>query len=106
MSTIKTVNELPAVPAATQGLSPRDELDAAPKVRIIIHETGNKTERKRVYVGVNGVGYDIKRGEEVRVPSPVMLALKDAVQSVYAYDDDLGALMKRDAMAYPFTVVG
>lgn len=104
MSVTKTVNELPVIPLAVQ-VNPKDALDAAPKVRIRIHKTGDKNEQKQVYVGVNGVGYLIKRGEDVDVPEPVMRVLEDAVQTVYDYDDDQGMLVKRDALAYPFTRV-
>lgn len=104
MSLSKAVNESPVILPAAQ-VNPRDALDAAPKVKIRIHKTGDKNEQKQVYVGVNGVGYLIKRGEDVLVPEPVMRVLEDAVQSVYDYDDDKGMLVKREALAYPFTRV-
>jgi hypothetical protein len=102
MSLAKAVNESGAPPLPTQ-VDPKAELDKAPKVLIRIHKTGDKNEQKQVYVGVNGIGYLIKRGEDVLVPEPVMRVLEDAVQTVYDYDDDAGALVKRDALAYPFT---
>lgn len=104
MSLTKAVNEPPVIPLAVQA-NPKDALDAAPRVKIRIHKTGDKNEQKQVYVGVNGVGYLIKRGEDVDVPEPVMRVLENAVQTVYDYDDDKGMLVRRDALAYPFTRV-
>lgn len=93
----------PLSPASPPPASPLDELRAAPKVTIRIHKTGVKGEPRDVYVGVNGVGYQIQRGVDVAVPEPVAKVLETAIQTVYDYDEDAQALIPREAQAYPFT---
>lgn len=87
----------------TPFLSPRAELDAAPKVKIRVHKTGDRNEQRHIFVGVNGVSYQIERGVDVEVPEPVMRNLQDAVQTVWEQNDDLGAIESRSAQSYPFT---
>ena len=84
---------------------PHDVLRAAPKVKIKIHRTGNPNEAPDVYVGVNGVGFQIKRGETVEVPEPVAKALENAIQTVYTETKEDGkVVLKPNAVpAYPFT---
>lgn len=86
-------------------MTPREELDAAPRVMIRVHKTGDRNEQRHIYVGVNGVGYQIERGKDVSVPEPVMLALKDAVQTVWEFDESQNTLVSRDAQSYPFTLL-
>ena len=101
----------PAIPQAVLAqpdlvpTDPRDVLRIGPKVKIKIHKTGLQTERD-VYVGVNGVGFQIQRGEEVDVPLPVMKVLEDAVQTVYQWKkapDGSLTEVKTAVQAYPFT---
>lgn len=98
----KATNE-PLVVLPVVYANPKDELDAAPRVKIRVHKTGDKNEQKQVYVGVNGIGYLIQRGQDVDVPEPVMRVLENAVQSVWDYDEHTQQRIKRDALAYPFT---
>lgn len=90
--------------------NPKDELDAAPRVWIRVHKTGDRNEQKQVYVGVNGVGYLIRRGVNVEVPEPVVRVLEQAVQTVFDVEADesglVNALVRREALAYPFTRLG
>lgn len=80
-------------------------LKAAPKVKIRVHETGDPNERKDVYVGVNGVGYMIRRGENVEVPVPVAKVLETSIQEVYEFDGEGRHMTSRNAQKYPFTYV-
>ncbi len=84
---------------------PHEVLRKAPKVKIKIHRTGAGPESDDVYVGVNGVGFQIKRGVEVEVPEPVMKNLEDAIQTVYhkAVVDGKEVLVPSQVPAYPFT---
>lgn len=86
-------------------LSPLEELRAAPKVKIRIHKTGDKSERADVLAGVNGVLYSMRRGEDVEVPEPVAKVLETAVQTLYEFDEEKGERRERQAQAYPFTYV-
>ena len=105
-----TVQTPPAALAQPEVLTnahydPRDTLRSAPKVKIKVHKTGLPNERD-VYVGVNGVGFQIQRGEEVDVPVPVMKVLENAVQTVHQWKKAPdGSLLevKTEVQAYPFT---
>lgn len=85
---------------------PHDALRAAPKVTIKIHKTGRPDESSDVYVGVNGVGFQIQRGMEVTVPEPVLKVLEDSIQTVYSEvntADGKSELKAVSVQAYPFT---
>jgi hypothetical protein len=86
-------------------ISPLDALRAAPKVKIRIHKTGDRNERGDVFVGVNGINYQIQRGEDVTVPEPVAKVLETAIQTLYEFDPETRARAQRQAQAYPFTYV-
>ncbi len=96
----------PVPPPAVTYSDPHDALRAAPKVLIKVHKTGRPEEPEDVFVGVNGVGYQIKRGEPVTVPEPVVKVLENAVQTVYikGRDSEGREIMKpNEVQAYPFT---
>lgn len=63
-----------------------------------------------VFVAVNGVGYLIKRGKNVSVPAPVVEVLQHAIETIYdQVHDNQGRvidLRKREALSYPFSVLG
>lgn len=96
-------------PSAVTIDDPHDLLRAAPKVRIKVHKTGRPDESADVYVGVNGVGFQIQRGVEVTVPEPVLKVLEDAIQTVYVVTptpDGKTELKPQPVQAYPFTRMG
>lgn len=105
MATPQTILPSSSPSTASAFLSPRAELDAAPRVKIRVHKTGDRNEQKYVFVGVNGVNYQIERGKDVDVPFPVMRVLQDAVQTIWEQNDDLGSLERREAQSYPFTLL-
>lgn len=73
------------------------------KVRLTIHKDGSPQAVKDVFVGINGVGYLIKRGEEVVVPVEVVNILENAIETRYEQDGD--QLIARDVLSYPFNAV-
>lgn len=77
------------------------------RVTITILESNDKHAVDPVFVGVNGVGYSIKRGVPVPVPRAVMNVLENARQTVYDVSHDERGAMKlnpRSALSYPYTV--
>jgi hypothetical protein len=105
MATLNLQKEEPVNVAVLANLDPHDALRRAPKVKIRVHKTGQPNESQDVYVGVNGIGFQIKRGEEVTVPEPVMLVLKDAVRTVFRWVVDADGTLRQegaDVLAYPF----
>lgn len=113
MATPNAVKEDAPVPAAVvdaalAAFDPHDALRRAKRVKIRVHKTGHPNESEDIYVGVNGVRYQIKRGEVVEVPEPVMLNLKDAVRTVYKWVTDADGEMRQDpsyVQAYPFDLL-
>jgi hypothetical protein len=89
--------------AERETLSQFDQLKAGPKARILIHERASDLEIKTVYVGINGVDFWMRRGEEVTVPVPVALRLEQAMRAILVFDPDTNAQTTRQAPAYPFT---
>lgn len=98
-----------ALPAAVQEpdksvfISAKAEIDAAPRIKIRVHKTGDRNEMKYVFVGVNGVGYQIERGVEIDVPEPVVSVLENAVQTLWEYEEEKKTLVPRQALSYPLT---
>lgn len=89
--------------ARAKGPSPDD------LVTINVHPDGAKGAEKAIFVGVNGVGYRIKRGVDVQVPRSVMLVLQESVKTVYEQvenSDGSVAMVPRDVPTYPFSVKG
>lgn len=103
---------------ATDNIDQEFEADAAPKksgakksadglsgkkVRLTIHKSQDKNAVKDVFIGLNGVGYRIVRGEEVIVPEEVANVLTDAVELRVEQEAD-GTLTHREVPSYPFSV--
>ena len=80
--------------------------DVAKKnVRMItITIAGAEGEKNRpVFVGVQGVGWALKRGVKLRVPEPVVHVLSNAIKTHYNCDLE-GNIESTEVPAYPFTV--
>lgn len=111
MASLNTAAAAPEPQSAPPSLmpasdDPHDQLRAARKVTIKVHKTGRQDESSDVYVGVNGIGFQIQRGTEVTVPEPVLKVLENAVQTVYveaATPDGKTVLKPAQVQAYPFT---
>lgn len=95
-------------------IAPAKAKDAKGKLqrkRIMIHKTSDASGADDVLVGVNGRMFQIKRGVEVEVPMSVVEVLKNAVADKYEWRADPklsngGEMVKREALAYPFSVLG
>ena len=57
-----------------------------------------------VFVGVQGVGYTIPRGINIKVPASVVEVLKNAKQD-RVYQDEDGELQSEEVLTYPFQVI-
>lgn len=80
-------------------------LKAQPKVRIVIDQTGDESAPKRVFVGVQGIGFWIERGKPVDVPQAVVNVLRESVKTLYRMEEDERGnkvMVGRDVPAYPF----
>lgn len=98
------------VPASAPKAAPRKKAAAArDRVKIVVHPDGSPGAESEIFVGVNGVGYRIKRGEEVSVPRSVVTVLEESVRTIYEHvrrDDGSSDLVPRDVPTYPFSVKG
>lgn len=96
--------------------NPQPELIDAPKrtrkaaeparVKLTVQEDGTPGAEREIFVGVNGVGYRIKRGVEVEVPAEVVGVLRDAVKTVYSTErseNGSSTMIARDVPVYPFS---
>jgi hypothetical protein len=77
-------DEALAAPAPTTIVgSSHDDALSGEKVNIIIHEQDGDAGQEAVFVGVNGVGYQIPRGKVVAVPVEVLHVLDNSVQKIF-----------------------
>jgi hypothetical protein len=72
------------------------------KVRLQIHKDSSPTAVDPVFVGLNFVGYTIRRGEEVIVPAELVEVLKSASEIRYEQKGD--ELISREVPSYAFSV--
>jgi hypothetical protein len=79
-------------------------LTMAKKFKITIPST--EKDKSAVFVGVNGVAYNIPRDTEVIVPEPVLLVLKNSVTTNYRLVDEKGAesqkVVAENVARFPF----
>lgn len=73
------------------------------KVKLTIHKDSNPSAVDPVFVGVNFVGYSIKRGEEVVVPTEIAEALHQATE--IRYEQQGSELVMREVPSYAITVM-
>lgn len=76
------------------------------KVKIIVAEQEGEENQGDVFVSVNGVAYQIKRGFEVEVPVSVVEALKNAVATKMSQDAYTQAMTYKDVPRFAFQVLG
>ena len=74
------------------------------RVKIRIHSSEDDMGKDDVFVGVNAVGFLIKRDTDVEVPIGVYNVLNDAKRKLYKQNPD-GSLEMREVHAYPFSIV-
>lgn len=94
----ETGQELPAAPKEAKAAKPKT-------VTINIHPVAGKSGRSDVFVAVNDRTFLIKRGVNVEVPVEVAHVLENAVEDVWERDEEANDLVKRSALAYPFSYV-
>lgn len=89
-------------PAADPANKPGKTAKPAKPRTFIINIAKEKGENSDVFVGFNGVGYQIKRGQNVEVPEGVLNVLRDAVTVEY----DPETMQPQEVPSYPFNIVG
>lgn len=67
----------------------------------VINVAKKDGEKQPVQVGINGRLYLIRRGEDVKVPEPVVEVLRNAKKVVY----DPETMEPTEVLSYPFNVV-
>jgi len=85
------------------------DMSGAKRIKIIIHESADPNAVNPVFVGVNGKGFTITRGQEVDVPTGVLEVLNNARETLYERKkDEYGKeyLSPREALSYPFSILG
>lgn len=111
-SKLKAAEKYRSIDAASSGDAnfvgkTQKHIASAKKMRILIPST--ETQREDVFVQVNGVSFQIKRDVEVDIPTPVLEALNNAVQTVYTQtkrpDGEGYDMVPRDVMRFPYRVV-
>lgn len=86
-------------------------INMSDRVKIRIAKTDDGRGNDDVFVGLNGVGFLIKRGVAVDVPRGVLGVLRDAVtkklvEVVNDNGDHTGAFEYVDVQSYPLEVLG
>lgn len=82
-----------------------DDAMSGDRVKITIFEQSGDSGREDVFVGVNGVGYQIKRGEPVLIPIEVLHALDNCVETTYESMPN-GETRERQLKRFNYTVHG
>lgn len=73
------------------------------RLRLTIQSGEGAVGRQAVYVGVNGVGFNIPRDTPVDVPEEVVQQLKNCVQTVYE-SDEKGGTREREVSRFSMTI--
>lgn len=74
------------------------------KSRVLtIHQTNDDGGSEDVFVGINGYGYQIKRGEPVEVPEEVVQVIANAKQELMTFGKD-GNVITRTTPRFPYSV--
>ncbi len=73
------------------------------KASITVHAGEGENGQDAVFVGLNGFGYQIPRGEPWEVPVEVLMILENAVTEILSTDKG-GAVKSRTAPRYSLTV--
>jgi hypothetical protein len=91
--------------SASAKVEPKAQSKAEQTRTIVIPSGESKVNQGDVFVGHNGVTYQLKRDTEIEAPPGVIDALRNAKQKVGIQLDD-GSLAYREVLAYPFNIVG
>ena len=89
---------------------PTSELEVAPHLKTKVMYTINIPKSplpngdEPVFVGVQGVGYTIPRGINLKVTEGIVEVLNNAIQDIVTQDED-GTIHHNESMLYPFQIV-
>jgi hypothetical protein len=92
-------------PVSGKPIAANAEAATEERVWIEIQKTGDTLGAEDVIVGVNFKTYQIKRGVPVSVPKSVAEVLKNAVRSIYKWNEITQEKLETLVPAYPFALV-
>lgn len=111
---VTTLDDAPAKAAAPAAGSPEatvaaelikhnKELSGERRI-LTIHASGEAGGNNFVFIGLNGVGYQVPRGRPFNVPAELVENLKNAEYRFYERNDQTGEQIVRDAPRFAYTV--
>ncbi len=106
-SQISSIDDTPVIEKPKSKATKSQLMDAGiggAKRTVTIHASDADGGDKAVFVGVNGVGYQIPRGTPQELPLEVIEALKNAVITQYKAGAD-GVVKAHDVPRYAFSVI-
>jgi hypothetical protein len=103
-TSIDDVIDTPEAPAAA-ALAVTDHGDnfSGEKIELTIHSDAGDAGRQAVFVGINGVGFNIPRDTPVAVPVEVVTQLENCMQTVYEGIEG-GGTREREVKRFSTTV--
>lgn len=106
-STVTSIDdpvEIPDTPNA-EALAITDHGDnfSGDKVELTIHSDTGEAGRQAVFVGINGVGFNIPRDTAVAVPVEIVTQLDNAMQTIYEGIEG-GGTREREVKRFSTTV--
>jgi hypothetical protein len=107
---VTTLDDAPSASAPAAAASPKADLlikhsaELTGKRKILtIHAESGPGGSHAVFVGLNGVGYQVPRGKPWNVPAELVENLKNATQTVYERDEN-DKMIQRESPRFGFTV--
>lgn len=94
-----------AKPSKREAKEGKNKAVSEERVWIEIQKTAEAMGSDDVIVGVNFKTYQIKRGVPVAVPKSVAEVLKNAVRSIYKWNESTQEKIETQVPAYPFALV-
>jgi hypothetical protein len=108
-SQVTTLDDAPAAAAPAAAAKPAEvliqhtaELSGKRKI-LTIHAEQGEGGAHAVFLGLNGVGYQVPRAKPFNVPSELVENLKNASQIHYERND-AGAMVPRESPRFAYTV--
>ena len=99
------VSTVVRTPKVKKTQTPRETLDAQPRVRIILEDNEHIPPTGQ-FIGVNGVGYLLMPGVEASVPESVLEVLDNAIMSEARLDQFTKQVIGyRDRLRFPYRIV-
>jgi hypothetical protein len=98
-----TVAAKAKTPVAKAKGANHDSALSGDKQILTIHQTNDDGGSEDVFVGINGYGYQIKRGEPVEVPKEVVQVIANAKQELMTFGKG-GNVISRTTPRFPYSV--